>query len=258
MTFHFRARACVVVAAIVSAFSCAANAVIPTTERDALIALYTNTNGASWTTHTGWNGAAGTECTWFGITCNATLSHVTEISLASNQLTGTIPSLTGLTNLAGFSAYNNQLTGTIPSLTSLTNLFNFDVGSNQLTGTIPSLTGLTNLGYFDVGSNQLTGTVPSLTGLTNLIGFSTDNNQLTGTIPDLTGLAVLGYLKVGANHLSGVLPAATNGLVPGGSSLCPNDFPESSYTDAPAWDAATGFTPWYTPCNLIFANGFEF
>jgi len=90
-----------------------------------------------------------------------------------------------------------------------------------------------------------------------LQGFYVGANQLTGAIPDLTGTALTNFL-VGANHLDGALPVAPISLAAGGSTLCPNDFPASSYVDDPAWDAATGFTPWYTPCNLIFANGFEF
>jgi len=77
-------------------------------------------------------------------------------------LTGTIPALTGLTNLGYFAVYSNQLTGTIPALTGLTSLNYFAVYSNQLTGSIPALTGLTTLAYFYVGSNRLTGAVPAL------------------------------------------------------------------------------------------------
>ena len=33
---------------------------IPNTERDALLALYTSTNGANWAYNDGWLGAAGT------------------------------------------------------------------------------------------------------------------------------------------------------------------------------------------------------
>jgi len=70
-------------------------------------------------------------------------------------------------------------------------------------------------------------------------------------------LSALHYFRVGENHLTGGLPVAPSGLVAGDSTLCANDFPESSYVASPAWDAATGATPWYTPCNEIFKNGFE-
>jgi hypothetical protein len=67
-----------------------------------------------------------------------------------------------LPNLRVVYLVGNQRTGSIPALTGLTNLTTFSVGANQLTASIPELTGLTNLGYFYVSSNQLTGNVPSV------------------------------------------------------------------------------------------------
>jgi len=49
----------------------ASYAQVPQIERDALVALYNSTDGANWTDNTGWLGAAGTECTWFGVRCYA-------------------------------------------------------------------------------------------------------------------------------------------------------------------------------------------
>jgi len=273
------------IATILSGFSCAANA-IPISEYNALMDLYNSTNGPNWTTKNNWGSnprlrlECSTKAPWFGVTCDATSSHVTGINLHSNllighlpdlsaftelqifdvddnQLTGTIPSLSALTKLWYFAADYNELTGAIPSLSGLTNLTSFDVSFNQLTGGIPSLSGLTNLIHFHADTNQLTGTIPTLSGLTNLYSFYVYSNQLSGAIPDLAGLSALHYFLVGANHLSGGLPGAPSGLVAGGSSLCANDFPASSYIVSSAWDAATGHTPWSTPCNEIFKNGFE-
>jgi uncharacterized protein (TIGR03437 family) len=189
-----------------------ANAAIPQSERDALIAFYNSTNGDSWTTKTNWKSAgifsaAGTECTWYGITCTG--GAVTGIILPTNSLTGSIPSLTGLPNLQEFAVSSNQLTGIIPALTGLTNLQHFWVGSNKLTGSIPALTGLTNLSFFDVYSNQLTGIIPALTGLTSLGAFYVYANQLTGAIPSLTGLTNLVDFQVYSNQLTGSIPALT-------------------------------------------------
>ena len=80
----------------------AVQAAIPASERTVLLNLYTSTNGGSWTTSTNWNGAVGTECTWFRVTCDSTGSTVTGILLENNNLTGTLPSLAGLTNLSVF------------------------------------------------------------------------------------------------------------------------------------------------------------
>jgi len=249
-----------------------AEAAIPDAERQVLIAIYNGTGGAGWTNSTNWNGAAGTECTWFGVICDGGQTTVTSIDLNTNnltgslpatlnnltglvtfyvndnQLTGPIPSLAGLNNLAVFIVYNNQLTGPIPSLAGLTNLAYFYAYNNQLTGPIPSLAGLDNLAYFRVNDNQLTGPIPSLAGLTNLVFFYAYNNQLTGPIPSLAGLDNLAYFRVNNNQLSGdvpAVPAPTNALVNGGSSLCPNYL---NHTADAAWDTATGSTPWYAQC----------
>src|SRR6185369_19004 len=145
-----------------------------------------------------------------------------------------------------FEAFGNQLTGPIPSLQGLSNLQDFYVWSNQLSGTIPSLVGLTNLHTFIAFNNRLTGSIPSLQGLPNLINFSVSANQLTGGIPTLDGLALQNFY-VGANNLTGDVPAAPASLIAGGSSLCDNPL---NHTPDPAWDAATGNSPWYANCSF--------
>jgi hypothetical protein len=87
--------------------------------------------------------------------------------------------------------------------------------------------------------------------------FRVPANNLTGPIPDVSGLSNLIALNVGSNHLGGALPTAPNGLVDTVSTLCPNDFPDSSYVDDAPWDAATGVSPWFTLCDEIFYDGFE-
>ena len=47
-----------------------AEAAIPAAERQVLIAIYNGTNGGTWTNSTNWNSGGGTECTWFGVTCD--------------------------------------------------------------------------------------------------------------------------------------------------------------------------------------------
>ena len=203
-----------------------AEAAIPAAERQALIDIYNGTGGAGWTTSTNWNGAAGTECTWFGVTCDGAQTTVTGIDLNTNNLTGSLPAtLNNLTGLVTFYVNDNPLTGPIPSLAGLNNLAVFIVYNNQLTGPIPSLAGLTNLAYFYAYNNQLSGPIPSLAGLTNLARFWVNNNQLSGNVP--------------------AVPAPTNALVAGGSGLCPNYL---NHTADAAWDAATGSTPWYAQC----------
>ena len=310
--------ASIVVSILLALYATAAGAAIPASERQVLLNLYTSTNGGSWTNKTNWNGTAGTECTWYGVTCEhlgegddtvvdialtgnhltgnlptlAGLTNLQYFQVFDNQLTGSIPTLAGLTNLQEFWAQNNQLTGSIPALAGLTNLqyFNvagnqltgsipaftrltlvyFDASANRLTGSIPALSGPTNLHTFRVGFNQLTGSIPALSGLTNLYDFSVSNNQLTGSIPALSGLTNLSFFQVAGNQLTGSIPALTgltnlqyfvvagnqltgnvpavpspSALVVGQSRLCPNYL---NHTADPAWDAATGVSPWYANC----------
>jgi hypothetical protein len=86
----------------------------PVSERQVLLDLYASTNGANWTNNTGWNGPAGTECSWYGVFCNSTNTNVINIHLPQNNLAGSLPSLNGLTALQDFGANYNKLTGTIP------------------------------------------------------------------------------------------------------------------------------------------------
>ncbi|MEQ1635281.1 MAG: leucine-rich repeat domain-containing protein [Methylococcales bacterium] len=221
--------------------SCQVNAAIPSTERDALVALYNSTNGANWINKTGWLGAAGTECSWYGIFCGGAGNNVLSLNLGGNQLSGSIPAALGnlaqlqtlrlnnnqlngtipvtlgnLTQLLQFSLFDNQVTGTIPAeLANLMQLQRLDLGFNQLSGSIPVAFGqLTQLQYIHLGSNQLTGSVPaSLGNLTQLQNLSLHYNQLSGVLPtELGNLLQLQSLFLHGNQLSGAIPASIGQL----------------------------------------------
>ena len=146
---------------------------IPAGERAALIDLYNSTNGATWSTKTNWNGAPGTECTWYGVICDAGETTVESINIDSNNLTGTLPStLANLTNLRGLGLTRNySLGGPIPdALATLANLEYMALSFNALTGSIPAALGsMPNLTSLEVNYNQLTGSIPAELGnLANL------------------------------------------------------------------------------------------
>jgi hypothetical protein len=134
-------------------------------------------------------------------------SKLTTFACDSNQLTGSIPSLTANTALVTFACYGNQLTGSIPSLTANTALVYFACSSNQLTGSIPSLASNTALVYFDCSSNQLTGSIPSLASNAALVYFYCYGNQLTGSIPSLTSNTALVTFVCSSNQLTGSIPS---------------------------------------------------
>ncbi|MDH5446500.1 MAG: cadherin domain-containing protein [Gammaproteobacteria bacterium] len=145
-------------------------AVIPPTERAALIDFYTaNGNGTGWTDNTNWNNAAGTECTWFGVTCDgvddATSTTVLELNLPGNGLTGNIPAtISNLTNLTILNLADNALTGPIPiSIGDITTLQSLLLKANKLNGVIPSNLALSaSLTIVDIRYNALHTTDSSL------------------------------------------------------------------------------------------------
>lgn len=75
-------------------------AAIPLAERTALQKLYAQSNGVSWLNQANLNAAIGTECSWYGVICDADETTITGINLKANNLIGVLPlELNNLTNL---------------------------------------------------------------------------------------------------------------------------------------------------------------
>ena len=182
---------------------------------------------------------------WDGVTVARSdgVKRVTELSLDSKSLDGTIPAELGqLSALFILRLGWNQLSGAIPpELGRLTQLGRLTLSGNRLTGSIPpelaqigpSLTtlaisgpsplpegvglsgaippqlgNLTNLQYLWLDGNRLSGSIPTRLGrLTELLGLHLQDNQLSGPIPTQLGsLSKLIELQLGHNQLSGVIP----------------------------------------------------
>ena len=216
-----------IAAVLLLALPIAALGAIPAAERQALTNLYTSAGGGAWTSNANWCSgacpasgvpafnAAGSECTWYGVTCDGAQAHVIAIALPGNNLAGTLPSLNALAGLEYFSVASNRLGGSLPALASLSHLQSFYAGDNAFTGALPALSGLTSLGDFAVPRNQLTGSIPSLSGLAALYSFNVAGNRLTGNVPALAGLANLRDFDASDNQLSGTIgtPSAASALL---------------------------------------------
>ena len=191
---------------------------IPVKECQALMALYNDTKGSSWTTRTNWTDMTAGPCSWHGVTCTSVPGNVEALGLDRNNLDGAISAEIGaLTSMTTLELEDNQkLTGAIPkTLGGLGNLKVLRLGYNQLTGAIPvELALLTKLERLRLRSNQLTGSIPvELGALTNLIQLSLDGNQLSGSIPtELGALTQLTHLSLASNQLAGNIPAALGDL----------------------------------------------
>ncbi len=189
---------------------------IPGAECEALAALYSDTNGASWTTNTNWmDDTAPCTSPWYGVTCSG--GHVTELDLAANDLDGPLPAELGdLSELQILDLSENGLDGTIPGdLGDLSNLVDLFLRNNQLSGAIPSQLGsMPMLERLWLDNNNLTGSIPPQLGsLPSLWNLDLKGNELTGGIPvGLTQAPSLLYLNLSDNQLSGSIPAEIGDL----------------------------------------------
>ncbi|MDE0312808.1 MAG: leucine-rich repeat domain-containing protein [Caldilineaceae bacterium] len=214
-------------------------------EKAALVSLFQATDGANWAHKDNWLSSTSI-ATWFGVKIDED-GRVKELALAGNNLSGTLPDLSALTQLTILDLDFNQLTGSIPDLGALSQLEWLSVSSNRLTGTVPVLNTHTKLERLDLSANQLAGSIPNLAALTQLTDLSLAENNLTGPIPDLSALTNLNELDLGSNRLTGPIPdlsALTNLKV---ISLSDNELSGT----IPALGSLTNLTDLYLGSNQL-------
>ncbi|KAF7083635.1 hypothetical protein CFC21_087401 [Triticum aestivum] len=129
-------------------------------------------------------------CNWEGIICSSPNRTVTDVSLASRGLEGTIsPFLGNLTSLLRLNLSHNSLFGGLPlELVSSNSITILDVSFNQLKGTLHKLASPTParpLQVLNISSNLFAGQFPSTTweAMKNLRALNASNNSFTGQIP---------------------------------------------------------------------------
>ena len=146
-------------------------------EKDALIALYNSTNGASW--NSTWNLNRPVK-SWHGVKVEN--DHVVALNLQFNNLQGTLPNEIGdLVYLEKMNLGFNKLQGHIPStIKNLQNLTSLELFMNRFDGPIPSEIGqLQHLEILKLYSNKFTGEFPqSLLALSNLKELLLGSNYL--------------------------------------------------------------------------------
>jgi len=204
----------------------------------ALVALYEATDGDTWTNNTNW--LTGPVTGWYGVTIES--GRVVNLSLTSNNLTGTLPPEIG--NLEKLEILNlgyNSLSGAMPGeLDSLVNLIGVNLSNNQLSGDLPAgLYANTNLIWLVLNNNSFTnidvtaignmslleslglaglnlqGNLPaSLLSLSNLQYLNLANNDFVGEIPaEIFNLTTLNFLDLGGNQLTGTLSQDIGNLI---------------------------------------------
>ncbi|MEA2002073.1 MAG: S-layer homology domain-containing protein [Actinomycetota bacterium] len=221
-------------------FNCSSVTSIPTTECEALDALYRSTNGAAWDNNTGWLVESSDPCTWFGVGCLGAGDTVTNLDVSNNSLSGLIPpELGNLSNLDSLWLGINSLSGSIPpELGNLSSLTTLSLTLNSLSGSIPTeLANLTNLKFLFLNANGLSGGIPpELGALPNLQTLLLNVNALSGPIPpELGSLGSLVSLLLSGNSLTGSLPPELGNLsnlatLALGSNMLSGEIPGAVYT----------------------------
>ncbi|XP_057991623.1 receptor-like protein EIX2 [Hevea brasiliensis] len=109
-----------------------------------------------------------------------TLSLVTSIDLASNNLHGEFPKeITKLVGLVALNLSKNQVIGQIPgSISNLRQISSLDLSHNRLSGAIPSsMSTLSFLGYLNLSDNNFSGMIPYMGHVTTFDASSFDGNS---------------------------------------------------------------------------------
>jgi hypothetical protein len=245
---------------------------IPASERAALVAFYTATNGDGWTNKTNWklpplsgDGFAepGTECTWFGVTCSADGSTVEYFGLIANNLDGRLaPELAALTNLRSLDIEENSgLVGSIPAeLGTLAALEHLNLIGNQLTGSIPpEIFDIPTLSQLLLDLNPLTGSIPSGLGARDMFVVYLGNSGFTGSIPsDFGNLTNVIWLHLQGNRLTGAIPPGLSNLTNandfqiGYNALWTDDTALRTFLDTadPGWEATQTIAPSLTVASV--------
>ena len=145
-----------------------------------------------------------------GLTGSIVAAHfptsLEHLEIGSNKFTGSIPDLSGLTNLTLLNAVGSGLTGSLDGTPFPASLQYLRLGSNELTGSIPDLSGLTNLLDLQLEDNEFDGGIPDLSAATSLRSVQLQHNKLTGSIGGANFPASLTSLLLSNNELTGSIP----------------------------------------------------
>jgi Leucine-rich repeat (LRR) protein len=201
---------------------------ISAVEYEVLEALYVSTDGEDWRYLPGsgvashWHFPAtlsepcGTDV-WEGLRCNATdvdeagQCYVSEITLDSHYLVGTIPSDIGmLTRLEILDLGRNVLRGSLPgAIGQLASLLLLDLQYNYLSQQLPSeVATLDSVVALYLNRNIIHGTIPTEIGrMTHVFGVYLEGNYLESSIPsELGSMDSLGELYIHTNSITGSIP----------------------------------------------------
>ncbi|GAB4849322.1 hypothetical protein Ancab_004123 [Ancistrocladus abbreviatus] len=139
------------------------------------------------------------------------LTHLQELDLTQNYISGSIPTSFAKLPLVNLSLLDNRISGQIPDeIGQIATLESLVLEDNLLGGPLPkSLGSLSRLTRLLISANNFTGTIPETFGkLKNLADFLIDGNSFSGKIPDFIGnWTNLGRLNIQGTSMEGPIPS---------------------------------------------------
>lgn len=156
-------------------------------------------------------------CNWTQVQCS-TDGRVTRIQIGGRNLQGSLPlSLNNLTSLTVFEVQKNQLTGPLPSFSGLNSLQSLLLNNNNFTSIPPDFfNGMNSLQDVYLDYNPFNSWVipDGLKSASTLQKFSANSANISGPLPDFFGsetFASLTDLHLAFNNLEGPLPSTFAG-----------------------------------------------
>lgn len=205
----------------------------------ALTAFYHATDGGLWKNNSGWLGERGTQCDWYGVSCDSD-GRIFSLYLVDNGLGGSIPEEIGmLSTIYYINLSYSYISGVHEKLFELDSLIHLRLNNNNIGGQIPAtISNLKNLTLLDLSKNNFSGTIPpelytlpvleelslfenafsgplsaSIGDLKNLRTLNLDHNQLSGELPSRLGeLNQLLHLYLEDNKFTGPIPPSIYSL----------------------------------------------
>ncbi|GLJ25896.1 hypothetical protein SUGI_0496440 [Cryptomeria japonica] len=165
-----------------------------------------------------WNSSS-SPCTFNGVKCDKSSTHVMELDLGSFSLEGSFPTaVCNLQNITFLSLANNSIMGEVPKdLTNCGNLSYLNLSQNLLIGALPDfISELSSLEVLDLSSNNFSGPIPlDFARLGKLQTLDLYYNLLGGNIPSFLGnLTNLVHLRLTQNPFdSGVIPPEIGNMI---------------------------------------------
>jgi len=180
---------------------------ISTSERNALISIYNQNNGANW--NQTWDLSLDPYY-WYGVKISN--GGVVELNLSGNSLDGNFPNaILSLTNLQKLDLSANKISGNVPSLNSLFSLNYLNLSENSLSGDASSIIQSNGLQSLLLGKNNFSlSSTNFLSSLSNLENLDFSGFNLNTVPSEINGLSHLKNLNLSNNAISNF--SALNGM----------------------------------------------